>query len=74
MLGTGEGVEVGENAVAFNFAGILHADVVRISVHGHNLFLDVLGAVRKIDAVAERFTHLGLAVDTGQAQAGIILR
>ena len=74
MLGTREGVEIGENAVAFDFAGILYADMLWIGVHGHNLFLDILGAVGKIDAVAKGFAHLRLAIDAGQAQAGIILR
>ena len=51
-------------------AGIFHAQVVRIGVHAHDLLLDLVGRVGEVDAVPERFGHLGLAVRTGQAQTG----
>ena len=53
--------------------GVLHAQVVGVGVHGHDLLLDVLGLIRQVDAVAQTLAHLGLAVNAGQAQAGGIL-
>ena len=69
VFGTAEGVEVGEYHVALHLARILHAQVVGIGVHAHDLLLDLIGAVRQVDAVAERLRHLGFAVGSRQPHA-----
>ena len=65
--------QIDEDGVALHLAGVLHAQVVRVGVHGHDLLLDVLGLIGEVDAVAEALAHLGLAVGAGQAQAGAVL-
>ena len=37
-------------------------------------FLTSSAVIGQVDAVAEGLAHLGLAVDTGQAQAGLVVR
>ena len=73
VLRTAECIQIDEDGVALHLAGVLHAQVVRVGVHGHDLLLDVLRLVGKVDAVAEALAHLGLAVGAGQAQAGAVL-
>ena len=73
VLRAAECIQIDEDGVAFHLAGVLHAQVVRVGVHGHDLLLDVLGLVGEVDAVAEALAHLGLAVGAGQAQAGAVL-
>ena len=74
VLRAAECIQIDEDGVALHLAGVLHAQVVRVGVHGHDLLLDVLGLVGEVDAVAEALAHLGLAVGAGQAQAGAVLR
>ena len=69
VFGLRECVEVGKNGIAFHFTGVFHADVVGVGEHAHYLFVNFFGAVGKIDAVAQRFTHFCLAVDTGKTSA-----
>ena len=73
VLRAAECIQIDEDGVALHLAGVLHAQMVRVGVHGHDLLLDVLGLVGEVDAVAEALAHLGLAVGAGQAQAGAIL-
>ena len=73
VLRAAECIQIDEDGVALHLAGVLHAQVVRVGVHGHDLLLDVLGLVGEVDAVAEALAHLGLAVGAGQAQAGAVL-
>ena len=47
--------------------------MVGIGKHAADLGFYFFGAVRQVDAVAQRFAHLGLAVGAGQAQAGRIV-
>ena len=42
---------------------------VGIGIHAHDLLLDFIGAVRQVDAVAERLRHLGFAVGSRQPHA-----
>ena len=73
VLRAAECIQIDEDGVALHLAGVLHAQVVRVGVHGHDLLFDVLGLVGEVDAVAEALAHLGLAVGAGQAQAGAVL-
>ena len=73
VLRAAERIQIDEDGVALHLAGVLHAQVVRVGVHGHDLLLDVLRLVGEVDAVAEALAHLGLAVGAGQAQAGAVL-
>ena len=73
VLRAAECIQIDEDGVALHLAGVLHAQVVRVGVHGHDLLLDVLGLIGEVDAVAEALAHLGLAVGAGQAQAGAVL-
>ena len=74
VLRAAERIQIDEDGVALHLAGVLHPQVVRVGVHGHDLLLDVPGLVGEVDAVAEALAHLGLAVGAGQAQAGAVLR
>ena len=74
MLGAAEGIEVGEHRVALHLARVFDAQVVGIGIHPHDFLLHLVGAVREVDAVAERFRHLGLAVGARQTHADRILR
>ena len=73
VLRAAECIQIDEDGVALHLAGVLHAQVVRVGVHGHDLLLDVLGLIGEVDAVAEALAHLGLTVGAGQAQAGAVL-
>ena len=73
MLRAAECIQIDEDGVALHLARVLHAQVVRVGVHGHDLLLDVLRLVGEVDAVAKALAHLGLAVGAGQAQAGAVL-
>ena len=74
VLRTAEGVEVGEDRVALDPARVLHAQVVRVGVHAHHLLAHLLGRIAQVDAVAERFGHLGLAVGAREPLAGGVRR
>ena len=69
VLGAAESIEVGENRVALDLAGVLDPQVVGVGVHAHDLLLQFVGRIGKIDAVAQRFGHLGLAVGARQTHA-----
>ena len=73
MFRATEGVQVGEDGVALDLARVLHPQVVGIGIHTHHLLLHFIGRVGEVDAVAQRFRHLGLAVRTGQTQAGRVV-
>ena len=74
MLRAAEGFQIDEHGVILRVAGVLAAQVRGVGVHGHDLGFDVLRALGQVDAVAQRLAHLRLAVDAGQAQAGLIFR
>ena len=44
VLRAAECIQIDEDGVALHLAGVLHAQVVRVGVHGHDLLLDVLGS------------------------------
>ena len=73
VLGAAEGVEVDEYGVVLDVARVLRADVQRVGVHRHDLLAYLLGLFGEVDAVAERFAHLRLAVGAGEAQAGLVV-
>ena len=68
-----EGVEVGEDGVALEVSGVADLQVERVGVHGLDFLVDLVGRVAEVDAVAEAFAHLGLAVGAGQTQAGCVV-
>ena len=68
-----EGVQVSEYGVALQTAGIGDLQVIGIGEHVHHLLLDLSLGVGQVDAVAQRFAHLGLAVCAGEAAADLIL-
>ena len=74
MFGAAESVQIDEYGVILDLTGVFHAEVVRVGEHGHDLLFDLVRVLAQIDAVAERLAHLGLAVDAGQAQAGLVVR
>ena len=74
MFGTAEGIEIGENGIAFNLTRILHAEVVRVGVHSHNVLTELLGCVGQIYAVSERLAHLCLTVGSRETQTGSVVR
>lgn len=63
-------VEVRKHHVPLNLPGVAHLQVVRVGVHRAHRTVDRLFAGRKVQRVAQRFRHLGAAVDAGQA-AGV---
>lgn len=67
-----EGVEVGEDGVAFHMARITLLKMGRVGVHRHDLLPDGFLVVREVDAVAERLAHLGFAIDARKAEAGAV--
>ena len=73
VLGAAEGIEVGEDRVAFDLTRVADAQMVGVGEHGLDFLLDLVGRVLEVDAVAEALGHLGLAVGAGQAQAGCVL-
>ena len=72
MLRLAEGIQIGEDTVAFDLTGIFDTHMVGVGIHGHNLFLYYIGRVAQIDAVAQGFTHFCFAINAGQAHAGIV--
>ena len=48
--------------------------MVGVGEHTHDLGADVIGLVGQVDAVAQRFAHLRLAVGAGQTQARLVVR
>ena len=69
-----EGVQIHEHRVALGLAGVADLQVVGVGEHTHDLGADVLRLVGQIDAVAQGFAHLCLAVGAGQTQAGLVVR
>ena len=54
MLGTREDVEIGEDRIALDLAGIFDADMVGVGVHRHDLLLHLRRRIGDVDAVAKR--------------------
>ena len=70
-----ESVQICEDDISFCVSGILDAKVRGIREHlAVDLFFDSLGSIAEINAVSERFAHLGLAVYAGKSALGLILR
>ena len=74
MLRTAERIQIDEYRIAVYLSRILHTQVVRVGKHRHDFFLDLIRLIRKVNAVAERFAHLCLSVNTRQTQACLIVR
>ena len=72
LLVPAEGVEVGEDRIAFHMARIALLQMSRVGVHRHDLLPDGFLVVREIDAVAEGFAHLGLTVDPRETETGAV--
>ena len=68
-----EGIEIGEDGVALEVSRVADLQVERVGVHGLDFLVDLVGRVAEVDAVAEAFAHLGLAVGAGQTQAGCVV-
>ena len=60
-------VKIREHGVPFHLAFILDTKVIGVGKHRHNFRLYLVGRVRKVNAVAERFAHLCFSVDTGKS-------
>ena len=63
-----ECVEVGEDGVALDAAGIGHAQVAGVGEHAHDLPGHDVGGIGQEDGVAQRLAHLRRAVGAGQAR------
>ena len=74
MLWAAECIQIDKYRIAFYLSRIFDTKVVRICEHGHDFLTDVICFVRQIDAVAERFAHLGFAIDTWQTETCLIVR
>ena len=74
VLRTAECIQISEYRVALHLAGIFHAQMVRVCEHGHDLLAHIFCLVGQVNAVAQRFAHLCLAVDAGQTQACLVGR
>ena len=74
MLVLAESVEISEYCVALDMARIGYVDMKRVSIHGHDLFMDLFGRLAEIDAVAERLGHLGLSVNSRETEACRVVR
>ena len=70
----GEGVKICENDVAFDVARVRNFDMGWVGVHVFDFCGDGRGIVAEVNAVAERLTHFGFTVDTGQASANLTAR
>ncbi|CDD34867.1 unknown [Roseburia sp. CAG:309] len=68
-----KGIQISKYRVPFEFSGIFDADVIRIGVHTHDLFADIVRGVRKIDAVAKRFTHFCFSIGSRKAHTSLII-
>ena len=69
-----EGIEVSEYGVALYLAGIFHPQVTGVGEHAFHFLFHGLGIIAQVDAVAQGLAHLGLAIGTGQAAAGLVGR
>src|SRR5262249_34946971 len=58
-----EGIQVREDHVSFNLAGIAHTYVTRISVHPLDRPVDLVRVGAERDGIPQRLTHLGLAIN-----------
>ena len=74
ILRLAECIEVDKYRVTFHLPRIFNTQMVRIGEHRHNLLLDILWLLCKIDAVAKRLTHLCLTVDARQTQTCAVFR
>jgi hypothetical protein len=62
-----EGIEIGEDHVAFDGSGIARADMLRVCVHPMHCLTDRFGFGGQQNGIALGFAHFGFAIDTGQA-------
>ena len=69
-----ESIQVNKYRVAINISRILNTKMIRIREHGHNLLLNLICLIGKINAVSKRFTHFCLTVNTWQTQARLVGR
>ena len=74
MLIAAEGIEIGEYGVALDVARVADLKVERVGVHALDLCPELVGGIRKVDAVAQGLAHLGLSVGSRQTEAGGIGR
>ena len=74
VLRAAERVEIGEYRIALDMPRIGDLNMQWVGIHAHDFLPHLLLAVCEVDAVAERLAHLGLAVGTGKAPAGIVVR
>ena len=74
VLRLAESIKISENTVALNFTRILYLKMTGIGEHTLNLLFHLCRVVAKIDAVAKRLAHLGLAVGTGKPAANLVGR
>ena len=57
MLIPAECIQINKYRVAINISRILNTKMIRIREHGHNLLLNLICLIGKINAVSKRFTH-----------------
>ena len=74
VLRLAECIEISKYGISLDLARVGDLDVIRVGVHAHDFFLDLIRLLGQVNAVSERFTHLRFSVDTRQTSAGIILR
>ena len=73
MLLVRERLQINERRVVFCVARIGYLDMIRVGIHTHDLALDFVRRIGKVNAVPKRFAHLRHAVDTRQTQARLII-
>ena len=72
MLGTREDIEIGEDRIALDLAGIFDADMVGVGVHRHDLLLHLRRRIGDVDTIAKGFRHLRLAVRAGKTHRRLL--
>ena len=74
MLILAERVKINEYSIALDFSRIGNFQMSGIGIHTHDLLLDILLRIGKINAVSERLAHLGFSVCTRKAETCVIIR
>ena len=72
MLVLAKSVEINKRGIVLRISRIGDFQMVGIGIHSHDLALDFVSGIGKINAVAERFAHFRHTVRPGQTEAGFV--
>ena len=64
MLRPAESIQINKYRISFHASWILNPKMIRICKHGHDLLLNHIFFIRKINTVSERLAHFCFSIDT----------